>query len=340
MYPSHGASFRTASMHAPGSRIAHASSAKHLHQLRVAEATRWDSTKDASHDLACLPRYSSLACYFSGLAALLAANSLRRSRSRHPIAAVARCAAQELPNTSCTKALLFDCDGVILLTEELHRLAYNKSFEEFETGVTWSVEYYDVLQNTIGGGKAKMRHHFARHGWPTSTLGPAPESEEAKAGLVDALQNLKSEIYKELASNARPRPGILELMDQALDWQDLKTGICSASTKSATLPVLEAILGKERLAKFDLLLIGDDVDKKKPDPLIYTLAAQKLGVLPSSCAVIEDSKIGLQAAQGAQMSCYITCTDSTKDQDFSGAVEIVTDATSLSLDRILSGLPQ
>ena len=50
-------------------------------------------------------------------------------------------------------ALLFDCDGVIIETEELHRLAYNAAFKEFNLQiggepVEWSVPYYDVLQNT------------------------------------------------------------------------------------------------------------------------------------------------------------------------------------------------
>lgn len=59
---------------------------------------------------------------------------------------------------------------------------------------------------------------------------------------------------------------------------------------------------------------GDDVDKKKPDPQIYCIAAEKLGVSPSDCVVIEDSLIGLQAALGAGMRCVITYTPSTKDQ--------------------------
>lgn len=50
-------------------------------------------------------------------------------------------------------ALLFDCDGVIIETEELHRLAYNAAFKEFNLhigneAVEWSVAYYDILQNT------------------------------------------------------------------------------------------------------------------------------------------------------------------------------------------------
>jgi len=61
-------------------------------------------------------------------------------------------------------------------------------------------------------------------------------------------------------------------------------------------------------------IAGDDVDKKKPDPKIYNVAAQKLGLDPSECVVIEDSTIGLQAALGAGMRCIITYTPSTKQQ--------------------------
>lgn len=59
---------------------------------------------------------------------------------------------------------------------------------------------------------------------------------------------------------------------------------------------------------------GDDVDKKKPDPKIYNVAAQKLGLNPADCLVVEDSTIGLQAALGAGMRCIITYTPSTKQQ--------------------------
>lgn len=59
-------------------------------------------------------------------------------------------------------ALIFDCDGVILESEDLHRRAYNLTFEHFNVKcgsklVDWDTEFYDVLQNTIGGGKPKMR---------------------------------------------------------------------------------------------------------------------------------------------------------------------------------------
>ena len=52
-------------------------------------------------------------------------------------------------------------------------------------------ELEDELQNTIGGGKPKMRHHFGRLGWPSSKLGAAPSTAEQRDLLIDALQVLR-----------------------------------------------------------------------------------------------------------------------------------------------------
>ena len=70
-------------------------------------------------------------------------------------------------------------------------------------------------------------------------------------------------------------------------------------------------------------MAGDDVPKKKPDPMIYKLAAERLQVACDECVVIEDSIVGLQAAKGAGMRCIITTTASTERQDFTGADLVV-----------------
>jgi hypothetical protein len=62
--------------------------------------------------------------------------------------------------------------------------------------------------------------------------------------------------------------------------------------------VVDSIVGKKRLAKLDLVVAGDDVKAKKPDPMIYNLAAKRLGLAPERCLVIEDSMVGLRAANG------------------------------------------
>ena len=225
-----------------------------------------------------------------------------------------------------TAALLFDCDGVIVETEELHRLAYNAAFTAFDCKINgkalvWSTEYYDVLQNTVGGGKPKMRWHFKENGWPESKYGPAPpESDEAaRSKLVDDLQDTKTFHYKKIVdSAAEARPGVLALMDEGLARDDIAMCICSAATKEGFVQVVNSIVKPERLERFDVILAGDDVTKKKPDPLIYNMARERLGLPADRCIVIEDSMVGLRAAVGAGMKCIITPTASTASADFIG----------------------
>lgn len=72
------------------------------------------------------------------------------------------------------------------------------------------------------------------------------------------------------------------------------------------------------LSQFDIIIAGDDVDKKKPDPMIYNIAKSKLGVPSDRCVVIEDSIVGLTAAKQANMKCIITTTssNSTSEEEF------------------------
>lgn len=95
-----------------------------------------------------------------------------------------------------------------------------------------------------------------------------------------------------------PRPGILRLLDQAQS-RGLKTAICSAATKSSVEFVCEKLLGQSRVARLDCFLAGDDVKEKKPSPLIYETAAQRMGIRDKrACVVVEDSVIGLQVSEG------------------------------------------
>jgi len=223
------------------------------------------------------------------------------------------------PKHKC--ALLFDCDGVIVETEELHRQAYNGAFEAFDLKVdgepvNWSPDYYEVLANTVGGGKPKMKYHFnttMEGKWPDDY----PHDDADKDALVDGLQDKKTEVYKRIVEEvAEARPGVLALMDEALARDDIAVGICSAATLAGFEKVVNAVVGPERLAKFDVILAGDQVERKKPDPQIYNMAREKLGISASKCVVIEDSIVGLNAALAAGMKCIITPTPSTANGDF------------------------
>lgn len=178
-----------------------------------------------------------------------------------------------------------------------------------------------------------MRWYFKEHGWPTSTvLGTSPESDEDRAKLIDILQDWKTERYKEIikSGTVEPRPGVLRLMDEAKASGKL-LAVCSAATKSSVILCLENLIGMERFQGLDCFLAGDDVKEKKPDPSIYLTAAKKLGVSEKDCLVVEDSVIGLQAATGAGMSCVISYTPSTANQDFSDAIAIYPDLSNVRL---------
>lgn len=230
---------------------------------------------------------------------------------------------------------------MILESEHLHRQAYNDAFLHFDVRcpnstsqpLNWSIEFYDELQNRIGGGKPKMRWYFKENGWPSSTIfEKAPEDDEERAKLIDILQDWKTERYKEIikSGTVSPRPGVLRLMDEAKS-AGRKLAVCSAATKSSVILCLENLIGNDRFQNLDCFLAGDDVKEKKPDPSIYITASKKLGVSEKDCLVVEDSVIGLQAATKAGMQCVITYTTSTANQDFKEAIATYPDLSDIRL---------
>jgi len=174
---------------------------------------------------------------------------------------------------------------------------------------------------------------------------PAPATVQEQEALVDAMQAFKTDHYKTLlATQAVARPGVLELMDEALADPTIAVGVCSAATKAAAVKTLDITLGPSRVEALDVCILGDDVSAKKPDPLIYNTARERLNMAAEQCVVVEDSLVGLRAAVGANMKCLITYTSSTADQDFygEGAVATVPDLGSrqVTLESIFGPLRQ
>ena len=93
------------------------------------------------------------------------------------------------------------------------------------------------------------------------------------------------------------RPGVQRIVDEAIA-AGMHLGVCTTSNPKAIDGVLD-LLGPARKSKFEFVLAGDVVSKKKPDPEIYLLAAQQLGIDPKRCLGIEDSVNGLRALKAA-----------------------------------------
>ncbi|HEU4620426.1 MAG TPA: HAD-IA family hydrolase [Gammaproteobacteria bacterium] len=213
------------------------------------------------------------------------------------------------------KALIFDCDGVLVDTErDGHRVSFNRAFSEFGLDTFWDVELYGELLK-VAGGKERIRAYFETAGWPKS-------ASNVDAFVAD-LHKRKTEIFMDIiASGQLPlRSGILRLVDEA-SAAGVRLGVCTTSNAKSVAGVLD-LMGAARKNKFEFVLAGDVVSKKKPDPEIYVLARNRLGLPGSDCVVIEDSRNGLLAALGAGMRCLITTSTYTIDEDFEGAARVV-----------------
>jgi HAD superfamily hydrolase (TIGR01509 family) len=212
------------------------------------------------------------------------------------------------------KALIFDCDGVLVDTErDGHRVAFNRAFAAAGIDCEWDVDLYGELLK-VAGGKERMTHYFNEAGWP---------SGQAASTLIPQLHKHKTAIFTELVkSGGLPlRPGVVRLVEEARA-AGVRLGVCTTSDPKSVDGVLD-LMGAKRKSWFEIVLAGDVVKKKKPDPEIYDLAKRKLGLDGRACVVIEDSRNGLLAAVGAGMPCVITTSTYTKDEDFTEAVRVV-----------------
>jgi HAD superfamily hydrolase (TIGR01509 family) len=214
------------------------------------------------------------------------------------------------------KAVFFDQDGVIIDTErDGHRVAFNQGFKEFGFTDEWSVEYYHELLQ-VAGGKERMKHHSRTRGFSK------PVAEDDLDELVKEMHKRKTAIFVEMIEQGKLplRPGVKRLMGE-VNQAGLVLGVCTTSNERSARAVAYGVL---KDIKFDFVLAGDVVSRKKPDPEIYELALEKSGLKPEECLVIEDSRNGVLAAHAAGMHIVVTTNGYTEKEDLDDGDIIVT----------------
>jgi HAD superfamily hydrolase (TIGR01509 family) len=214
--------------------------------------------------------------------------------------------------------LIFDVDGVIADTEAVNARASIKIFADL-LGVK------DVVRKDFEAGLGRGAEEYVKAGARVHGL------ELTEEQIKKATQVRQEYFLKILSQEPLPAfPGVLELMDKAMQREDFRLAIATSGTLEKSRAVLEA--AKVPYQKM-VYINGDHVKNKKPDPELFLLAAERMDIAPVNCVVIEDAPNGVQAAKAAGAKC-IAVTNSTNAENLSEADLVCDSLEQIKLDMI------
>lgn len=224
------------------------------------------------------------------------------------------------------QALIFDVDGTLAETEDVHRAAFNAAFKQAGLNWNWDRKLYGRLLKTAGG-KERIRHFITTY----LRMAPCADLEF----LITELHRRKTALYAEVIADGKLdlRTGVREVIEGARQ-QDLRLAIATTTSRSNVDALLEATLGIDGTNHFEVIAAGDCVANKKPSPEIYLQVLKDLGLKGAACLAIEDTEIGLRAARMALIPTLVTVSAYSHGEDFSGAVAIVSALTDLATPGI------
>lgn len=200
------------------------------------------------------------------------------------------------------KAIIFDVDGVIFDSEEIHYETEAQALQEIGIPVT-----KDVTKEYSG---VRLEEEF---------LGIAKRFNK-KINLPEAIK-IRDRILSEKIGKGFPTTPYAKEIIKNLSKKYL-LAVASSGEKR--------FIGKELelaglLQYFKAAIYGEDIDNPKPNPDAFLKAAKSLGVKPSECLVIEDSPAGFEAAKAAGMLLIARKAEHNSHRDFSKADYVIED---------------
>jgi beta-phosphoglucomutase len=196
------------------------------------------------------------------------------------------------------KGILFDYDGVLAETMEDLFLAWKKAFLDY--GIEIKKGDYFPLEGTKVVEVARIISN-------KYDICPEPFDVVKKKDEY-YLSNHKFSFY----------PGVEDFID-VLIKNNIKIAIVSASQKHK----LDKTVPKDFLKKFDEIICGDDYKNGKPNAEPYLTAANKLGLKPEECIVVENAPLGIKSAKNAGIFCI--GIDSTLPKEYLREADIIID---------------
>lgn len=201
------------------------------------------------------------------------------------------------------QAVVFDMDGVIIDSHPAHRRAWQAFLDSLGRPV--ALNELDFILD--GRKRCEILRYF---------LGNISDEEAAILGKK------KDEFFREAALDLPLIPGVQVLLD-SLRAEQISMGLATSASSSRTRSTLRRLSLDQH---FRVVVTGDDVAEGKPNPAMYRMACQALGVDPSRTVAIEDAVSGVIAARGAGMKCIGVSRNGKRDQlRKAGANETVED---------------
>ncbi|MCP4259820.1 MAG: HAD family phosphatase [Planctomycetes bacterium] len=214
--------------------------------------------------------------------------------------------------------LVFDVDGVIADTEAINARVSIQVFADF-----FGVE--GVAREDFEAGLGRVAEEYVKAGARIHSL-------EVTEEQINKATQIRQQYFLKVLSEEplEPFPGVLEQMKKAMLRDDFRVAIATSGTLEKSRAVLEAT----KVPYQEMVYInGDHVKNKKPDPELFLLAAEHIGIEPANCVVIEDTPNGVQAAKSAGANC-IAVTNSISAAKLSEADLVCDSLEDIQLDMI------
>jgi beta-phosphoglucomutase len=212
-------------------------------------------------------------------------------------------------------AAIWDMDGTLVDTAELHFAAWKTLCDELGRGFT-----RDDFRRTFGQRNPEI--------FQILFGGEFPPDE------VDRLSARKEVLYRDAArSGVTLLPGVRPLLE-GLQREGVRQAIGSSAPK-ANLDLIISLTDTAGL--FPIVVSGEDTRRGKPDPEVFLIAAERLGIAPNRCVVFEDAIAGVQAAKAGDMKCVaVTFVGHHPEQALreAGADLVVDNLDQVSVSRV------
>lgn len=208
-------------------------------------------------------------------------------------------------------AVVFDLDGLMADSEPLAKWAWRKTLARYERELD-DQTFRDVQGMRVADSSRLFCERFAL---PISPEQAMVERDTLFLGAVP--------------TRLRACPGLYSLLDE-LAARNLLLGVATSGHRQYVALALRTL---ELDGRFQAIAAGDEVERGKPSPDIYLLAAERLGVPPNRCLALEDAPLGVEAAVAAGMTCLAVPSQWTASLDFPGAYQVFS-----SLNEVREGL--